>query len=48
MLNLASLLEDPARRERFGAAGRERAAASFDAARMAADVVAVYDRMLAD
>jgi glycosyltransferase involved in cell wall biosynthesis len=37
-----SLLENPALRARFGAAGRTRVAATFEARRMAAQVAAVY------
>jgi glycosyltransferase involved in cell wall biosynthesis len=44
---LATLLADPALRERFGLAGRQRFVAGFTAERMTRDTVAVYERVLA-
>jgi glycosyltransferase involved in cell wall biosynthesis len=44
---LLRLARDPALRERFGAAGRERVLAEFTSKRMAADVLGVYEAVLA-
>ena len=43
---LGSLLADPQRRAELGRAGRRRFLAGFTSARMAADTVAVYERVL--
>ena len=44
---LASLLADPERRERYGAAGRRRAATRYTWRRIASDTVRVYERIAA-
>lgn len=44
---IAELIADPLRRERLGAAGRERALTEFTPGRMAAAVEHVYERLLA-
>ncbi len=41
---ILSLLQDPLLRERYGAAGRERIASEFSAARMAGDYLQLYER----
>jgi len=45
MENLLALLRDPARRQRMGAAGRQRMQALFTSHRMAADTAMVYKRL---
>lgn len=45
---LAGLLDDPARRARMGAAGRERALEKFSWRAVAAAVAAAYERVIAD
>ena len=45
--NLAKLLDDPALRERLGAAGQERVAEHFGADRLAADMAAIYREVIA-
>ncbi|MFJ4219408.1 glycosyltransferase [Curtobacterium luteum] len=44
---IGTLLEDPERREAFGAAGRERAVARYTWQKVAAESERVYDRLLA-
>ncbi len=44
---VGTLLEDPERREAFGAAGRERAVARYTWQKVAAESERVYDRLIA-